>query len=33
MRYVHVAGNELHERVEFAFAREPIALAVDRESA
>jgi site-specific recombinase XerD len=33
MRYVHVAGDELHERVEYAFAREPIALDVDREAA
>jgi site-specific recombinase XerD len=33
MRYVHVAGDELHERVEYAFAHEPIALEVDREAA
>jgi site-specific recombinase XerD len=33
MRYVHVGGDELHERVEYAFAREPIALDLDREAA
>jgi hypothetical protein len=29
MRYVHVAQDELHERVERAFAREAIALDAD----
>jgi site-specific recombinase XerD len=29
MRYVHVAQDKLHERVERAFAREPITLDAD----
>jgi site-specific recombinase XerD len=33
MRYVHVTRDELHERVERAFAREPIALEVDHATA
>jgi hypothetical protein len=33
MRYVQVVGDELHERVEYAFARETIALDVDRKAA
>jgi hypothetical protein len=32
MRYVHLAGDELHERVERTFS-EPIALELDREAA
>jgi len=33
MRYVHVSMDELHERVERAFAREPIALDAGRDAA
>jgi integrase len=33
MRYVHIAGDELHDRVEATFVREPIALDVDSEAA
>ena len=33
MRYVHIAGDELHDRVEATFVREPIALDVDSETA
>jgi site-specific recombinase XerD len=32
-RYVHVTGDELHERVERAFAREALALDLAREAA
>jgi hypothetical protein len=32
MRYVHLAGDELHERVERTFS-EPIALELDRAAA
>jgi hypothetical protein len=33
MRYVQVVGGELPERVEYAFARETMALDVDRKAA
>ena len=33
MRSVHIAGDELHDRVEATFVREPIALDVDSEPA
>ena len=32
-RYGHIAGDELHDRVEATFVREPIALDVDSEAA
>ena len=33
MRYVHIAGDELHERVERTFVTGPIALELDCEAA
>jgi integrase len=33
MRYVHIACDELHDRVDATFVREPIALDVDSEAA
>ena len=33
VRYFHIAGDELHDRVEATFVREPIAVEVDSEAA